>query len=62
MAPMAKLSKTAVVAMDFGVPDDVVREVAVTGGDGDPERELLLCFTIIRTAFTVIPMASVTRS
>ena len=62
MAPMEKLSKTAVVAMDVDVPDDVGCGVAVTGGVGDPERELELCFNIIRTAFTVIPMASATRS
>ena len=62
MPPTVKLSKTAVVAMDVGVPGGVVVGVAVTGSVGDPERELVLCFTIIRTAFTVIPMASATRS
>ena len=62
MSPMAKLSKPAVVAMDVGVLDYIVRGVAVMGGVGNLERELLLCFTIIHTAFTVIPMASATRS
>ena len=61
MAPMAKLSKAAVVAMDVGVPDDVAAGVAVTSGVSDPEQDFVLFFTIILTAFTVIPMASATR-